>query len=130
MSLHGGPNALDTVVFDKIDAKDSVLFSPRELEALKKSDFSHALLTATLADGNNGFPGTVRTEVLFVTIEPSKTPTASASTQIELGAILIVYRARLAEPGKVTPINLTQVRPQNVRSRCELVLTVAIALGL
>jgi hypothetical protein len=113
VSLHGGPNALDTVIFDKIDAKDSLLFGPRELEALKTSDLSNTILTATMADGNNGFPGTLRIEVLFVTIEPSQPPVAPV--QAELGAILIVYRARLTEPGKITPVNLTHVRKHYCR---------------
>jgi hypothetical protein len=77
------------------------------LEALKTSDLSNTILTATMADGNNGFPGSLHVEVLFVTIDPYQPATPA---QIELGAILIVYRARLTEPGKITPVNLTQVR--------------------
>lgn len=109
VSLHGGPNALDTKIFEKIEQKDSTLFSPLELEALKKSDYSSAIFTFTEEDGFNGFPGALRYEVLFSVIDPPKTPAATNSTHVDLGAILIVYRARLTEPGKVTPINLTQV---------------------
>jgi hypothetical protein len=104
---------LDTVIFDKIDARDSLLFGPRELKALKTTDLSNTILTATMADGSNGFPGALRIEVLFVTIDPSQPPMTPA--QVELGAILIVYRARLTEPGKITPVNLTQVRKHYCR---------------
>ncbi|KIM33294.1 hypothetical protein M408DRAFT_61830, partial [Serendipita vermifera MAFF 305830] len=108
VSLHGGPNALDTVLFDTIDATKSMLFSAAELADLKKTDYSNALFATTMADGSNGFPGTLRVEVLFVLVEPTTTPAVEPSKYAELGSLVVVYRARLAETNQITPINLTQ----------------------
>lgn len=73
-------------------------------------DYSNALFTTTIPDGDKGFPGTLRVEVLFVVIDPAETPAVSPGKYAELGSLLIVYRARLTEPNRITPINLTQVR--------------------
>ncbi|PVF98019.1 galactose mutarotase-like protein, partial [Serendipita vermifera] len=109
VSLHGGPDTLDSLLFDQLKPEESTLFSPKELAALQTADFANAIFTATLGDGHNGFPGTLRVEVLFAVIDPPTGGEASAQKDyVELGSLLVVYRARLAEPGKVTPVNLTQ----------------------
>jgi hypothetical protein len=109
VSLHGGPNALDTVLFETIEAADSTLFSAAELRALKTTDYSNALFTTTVPDGSNGFPGTLRIEVLFAVIDPTTIPAVSPGKYADLGSALIVYRARLTDSGTITPINLSQV---------------------
>jgi aldose 1-epimerase len=109
--LHGGPDTLDAFKFDQLKPEESTLFSPKELAALQTADFANAIFTATLGDNHNGFPGTLRVEVLFAVIDPPAGADASPDKDyVELGSLLVVYRARLAEPGKVTPVNLTQVR--------------------
>lgn len=108
VSLHGGPNALDTVLFETLKAADSALFSAAELQDLKTTDYSNVLFTTTIPDGSNGFPGTLRIEVLFAVIEPTTTPAVSPGKYADLGSALIVYRARLTDSAKITPINLTQ----------------------
>ena len=100
---------MDTILFETIDRTKSTLFSAAELDELKAKDYSNALFTSTMADGANGFPGTLRIEVLFVVIDPAETPAVSPGKYAELGSLLIVYRARLTEPNQITPINLTQV---------------------
>lgn len=54
-------------------------------------------------DGEEGFPGTLRVEFL-VGLQ------AATGNAASLGSVVLVYRARLEEQGKVTPINMTQVR--------------------
>jgi aldose 1-epimerase len=106
--LHGGPSALDTVLFETIKPANSILFSAAELQALKLTDYSNALFTATTSDGSNGFPGTLRIEVLFALVNPFQMPAVAPGKYADLGSALIVYRARLMESGTITPINLTQ----------------------
>jgi aldose 1-epimerase len=108
VSLHGGPSALDTVLFETIKPANSILFNAAELHDLKLTDYSNALFTATTPDGSNGFPGTLRIEVLIALVNPFELPAVSPGKYADLGSALIVYRARLMESGTITPINLTQ----------------------
>ncbi|KAG8821415.1 hypothetical protein FRC17_009834 [Serendipita sp. 399] len=111
VSLHGGPNTLDAMLFESLKLPESKLFSETELRALHATDYAHQLFTATLADNHNGFPGTLRIEVLFTVINPEEIPVVSnpnVEKHVSLGSLLVVYRARILEPSKVTPVNLTQ----------------------
>jgi len=54
-------------------------------------------------DGEGGFPGEVKVEVL---VAIAKRP---GEENVAGGTVLIVYRAALMEGGVETPINLTQV---------------------
>lgn len=111
VSLHGGVNALDSLLFTQLKLQESTLFSEKELRRLHELDYSNALFTATLPHNSNGFPGTLRVEVLFALIDPATLPVVSnpdVPKHVDLGSVLVVYRARLAEPNIVTPINLTQ----------------------
>lgn len=131
MSLHGGPNALDNTEWTHIPTSSSKLFTPSELESLAKLERdrdalglpnklrelfrSSAIFTATSPNGHNGFPGTLYLEALFAILPRASTPDPSAP-DYQLGQILIAYRAKLLEPGIVSPVNLTQVCPD----RCSL----------
>ncbi|KAG9039486.1 hypothetical protein FS842_003150, partial [Serendipita sp. 407] len=111
VSLHGGPDTLDSMLFETLKLPESKLFSETELRALHATDYAHQLFTATLGDDHNGFPGTLRIEVLFTVINPEQLPSVSnpnLPAHVNLGSLLVVYRARILEPSKVTPINLTQ----------------------
>lgn len=131
VSLHGGPNALDTVLFEQIKPEASVLFGPAELAALKATEYSSTIFTATMPDGHNGYPGAVRVETLIALVDPAQVPEISAPQHVDLGSILIVYRARLAEPNQITPINLTQVSIfSNTSYFVRLMLGGLIALGI
>lgn len=59
-------------------------------------------------DGEEGYPGRLLVEALYALVPP-KGDQISREEQ-NLGCLVIVYRARLVDEGKVTPINLTQVR--------------------
>lgn len=63
----------------------------------------------TSPDGDQGFPGALLTEVLVGLIDPGQTSPSGAKGENNLGSILFVYRAKLLDENKVTPINLTQV---------------------
>ncbi len=76
----------------------------------------------TSPDGDQGYPGTLYVEVLLALTEPPAVPEpqspaggsrfSNRSTSQEerlLGSVIVVYRAKLLEEGKVTPVNLTQV---------------------
>ena len=126
MSLHGGPNTLDSIEWTLIPTTSSELFTPSELESLamleKDRDAlglpnklrelfrSSAIFTATSPDGHNGFPGKLHLEALFAVLPRASTPDPSAP-EYQLGQILIVYRAKLLNSGIVSPVNLTQVCP-------------------
>lgn len=124
MSLHGGPDALDSTEWTLIPTSSSKLFTRPEIESLAalESDRdglglpnklrelfrSSAIFTATSPNNHNGFPGTLYLEVLFAVLPRASTPDPSAP-EYQLGQVLIVYRAKLLEPGIVSPVNLTQV---------------------
>jgi aldose 1-epimerase len=107
VSLHGGPTGYDAVVWEKIGLKESKLFSKGELEHVSslneedESESSYALFTYTSPDGDQGFPGRLRVET-FLALVPGK------ATDNVMGSVVIFYRAKLEEEGKVTPVNLTQ----------------------
>lgn len=131
VSLHGGPNTLDSTEWTHIPTTSSKLFTPPELESLARLERdrdalglpnklrelfrSSAIFTATSPNGHNGFPGTLYLEALFAVLPRASTPDPSAP-DYQLGQVLIAYRAQLLEPGIVSPVNLTQVCPD----RCSL----------
>jgi len=131
VSLHGGPDTLDSTEWTHIPTSSSKLFTHPELESLatlerdrdalgipnklREPFRSSAIFTATSPNGHNGFPGTLYLEALFAVLPRAITPDPSAP-EYQLGQILVVYRAKLLEPGIVSPVNLTQVCPD----RCSL----------
>ena len=64
-------------------------------------------------DGEEGYPGRLLVEVLVGLLGPVGKQ-LDLESGVLLGSVVLVYRARLEEEGKVTPINLTQVRPSLV----------------
>ncbi|KAJ3548486.1 hypothetical protein NMY22_g1244 [Coprinellus aureogranulatus] len=99
VSLHGGPVGWDAVVWTKVD--EPSLFTKAETGKLKSLDpASYAIFRLTSPDGDQGYPGKVIAETLLALVNPE----ADGS----LGAVTIVYRAKLDDEATVTPINLTQ----------------------
>ncbi|KAF7324530.1 hypothetical protein MKEN_00493700 [Mycena kentingensis (nom. inval.)] len=105
VSLHGGPTGFDAVEWTKISAP--TLFTPKEIAHLPTDGSDHAFFRLVSADGDQGFPGTLVTEVLIALVAAEGSP-ATEGEEHDLGSVVIVYRAKLEEEGKVTPINLTQ----------------------
>ncbi|KAJ2917534.1 hypothetical protein MD484_g2872, partial [Candolleomyces efflorescens] len=115
VSLHGGPIGLDAVVWSI--AKDPSLFTEAELAKLKAADpASYAIFRYVSPDGDQGYPGKLTVETLIALVDA---PSADASVVDErsLGAVTIVYRAKLNDQATVTPVNLTQVKRFNRSSR-------------
>ena len=56
--------------------------------------------------GDQGFPGKLLVEVLVSLVDPKGPQTSQP--ELNLGAVVIVYRAKLLDEATVTPINLTQ----------------------
>lgn len=112
VSLHGGKDGFDEKFWEPIPFPpgpgDIQLFSDKELRTLAGEVATAALFKATSEDGEQGFPGRLRVEVLVGLAQPT---VAHGATKGEwnLGSIILVYRAKLIDNEKtVTPINLTQ----------------------
>ncbi|KAF5342062.1 hypothetical protein D9611_002072 [Ephemerocybe angulata] len=104
VSLHGGPIAFDAVVWTKIG--EPTLFTQAEVEKLKTLDPSaYAIFSLTSEDGDQGYPGKLVSETLIVLVSGAGVPT---SAEQALGAVTIVYRAKLEDKNTVTPVNITQ----------------------
>ena len=108
VSLHGGPNGFDNVDWEVIHPSQATLFNDEEKVTIATIP-SSAIFGYTSSDGDQGFPGTLRTEVLVGLLNPEQLNTAVPGSDLPLGSILFVYRAKLLDENKVTPINLTQV---------------------
>ncbi|KZT53530.1 galactose mutarotase-like protein [Calocera cornea HHB12733] len=110
VSLHGGPSGFDQRIWTRLPPSSSLNFSPRERARLAALDpDSLAIFSLTSPAGDQGFPGTLYTEVLFACLTFPRHP-IRPSGEIDLGQLAIVYRSRLA-PGQeplATPVNLTQ----------------------
>ena len=111
VSLHGGQTGWDSLVWTPlIDPSQVQLFTPEELQTIgtELTPPSGLVFTRTSEDGEEGFPGRVRVEVL-VALTPPKGNQVERKDATNLGAVILLYRAKLEEDNKVTPINLTQV---------------------
>ncbi|KAI0755969.1 galactose mutarotase-like protein [Irpex lacteus] len=109
VSLHGGVTGWDSVPWTPLlDPSQIQLFTPKELETIgaELQPPSAVVFTRTSEDGEEGFPGRVRVEVLVALAPPKGNQVEKEETN--LGAVVLLYRAKLEEEGKVTPINLTQ----------------------
>ncbi|PSR73726.1 hypothetical protein PHLCEN_2v10445 [Hermanssonia centrifuga] len=116
VSLHGGPIGFDSLPWTPIplpyfpSAQDEgdarpLLFTNAELETIQSELQTSVLFYRISEDGEQGFPGKLRVEALVGLVDPRGPATGE---EYPLGSVVIVYRARLEEEGKVTPINLTQ----------------------
>ena len=111
MSLHGGPSGFDYKEWTPLlDSNEASLFSKSEVETIMGTmPMGSAVVFKRISeDGEEGFPGRLLVEVLVGLVQPSGPQTQQES--LNLGSVVIVYRAKLLEEDKVTPINLTQVR--------------------
>ncbi|KAL7411415.1 galactose mutarotase-like domain-containing protein [Mrakia frigida] len=102
--LHSGPSGWDQRQWDLIKLSSSTLFTSSEKETIKTTlpAPQSQLFRLISKDGEGGFPGELKVEVLVAIV---KRP---GEEKVGGGTILIVYRAALAEGGVETPINLTQ----------------------
>jgi aldose 1-epimerase len=114
VSLHGGQIGFDEKVWEPVPVPPSAgeieLFSGKELDTIQSEVATATIFKCISEDGEQGYPGKLRVEVLISLLQPESSR-ASDSEESHLGSVLIIYRAKLLEEGKVTPINLTQVRP-------------------
>ena len=122
VSLHGGQVGFDEKFWEPIPIPPSAgeveLFSDTELRTIESEVATATIFKYISEDGEQGYPGRLRVEALIGLLQPEASR-SSGLGEFNLGSVLIVYRAKLLEEGKVTPINLTQVRPTllNVPSR-------------
>ena len=94
--------AWDAVTWTKVD--EPSLFTKAEVEKLKSLDpASYAVFRLTSPNGDQGYPGTLTAETVLALVKPGE--------DVSLGAVTIVYRAKLDDEATVTPVNLTQVMP-------------------
>lgn len=113
VSLHGGIQGWDSLFWEPLlDPSQIQLFTPDELETIgaEIQPPTGIVFARTSEDGEEGFPGKLRVEVLVALVPPKGNQVDLAESQgLSLGAVVLVYRARLEEDAKITPINLTQV---------------------
>lgn len=110
VSLHGGQKGWDSLVWTPLlDPSEIQLFTQDEINTLgaELQPPTGVVFTRTSEDGEEGYPGKLRVEVLVALVPPKGNQVERA--EVNLGAIVLLYRAKLEEDGKVTPINLTQV---------------------
>ncbi|KAH8092568.1 galactose mutarotase-like protein [Cristinia sonorae] len=112
VSLHGGRVGFDYVEWTPLlDPSESQLFTDAEKSHLNGSDGVVGVIFKRISeDGEEGYPGRLLVETLVSLVEPSGPQAESVKTgsELKLGSVVIVYRAKLLDEGKVTPINLTQ----------------------
>jgi len=111
VSLHGGIDGFDEKLWQPIlfppSPGDICLFSDKELGTLASQVATAALFKAISEDGEQGFPGRLRVEVLVGLTQPTAIRGAKKG-EWNLGSIILIYRAKLIDDKKtVTPINLT-----------------------
>lgn len=113
VSLHGGQVGFDEKLWESIPVPPSPgeveLFGDKELSTIASEVAAAAVFRYISEDGEQGYPGKLRVEALIGLLQPDS-PRPADSGELNLGSVLIIYRAKLLEEGKVTPINLTQVR--------------------
>ncbi|KAH9921180.1 galactose mutarotase-like protein [Epithele typhae] len=111
VSLHGGVKGFDQYPWEPlVDPSASELFTPAELATLQTRAPSSMIFKRISEDGEEGFPGTLLCETLVALAQPEGAPaqTADGTKEWNLGSVIVVYRAKLLDDGKVTPVNLTQ----------------------
>ncbi|KAI0073160.1 galactose mutarotase-like protein [Panus rudis PR-1116 ss-1] len=110
VSLHGGPTGFDSAFFEPVlDLSSVQLFTEEEKNTViaeKLNNGSGIVFRRVSEDGEAGYPGKLLVEVYVSLVEPRGNQVDRP--ELKLGSVVIVYRAKLLEPGKVTPINLTQ----------------------
>ncbi|EMD31497.1 hypothetical protein CERSUDRAFT_127368 [Gelatoporia subvermispora B] len=110
VSLHGGPEGFDARAWTPLpDIGAAQLFSDAEKQTIAARVPAAVVSVLESPDGDQGFPGALRVEVLVGLVPPNAPPAAGADKpEWLLGSVLLVYRARLIDADKVTPVNLTQ----------------------
>ncbi|EIW57180.1 galactose mutarotase-like protein [Trametes versicolor FP-101664 SS1] len=111
VSLHGGPKGFDQYPWEPlVDPSTAELFTPAELATIQTRLPTSIIFKRISEDGEEGYPGRLLIEVLVGLAQPEgpANPTADGKKEWNLGSVLIVYRAKLLDEKKVTPINLTQ----------------------
>lgn len=133
VSLHGGQVGFDEQPWESIPVPPNPgaveLFSDKELVTIASEVATATIFKYISEDGEQGYPGKLRVEALIGLLQPDLSHT-SDSGELSLGSVLIIYRAKLLEEGRVTPINLTQVSsafPDIVQSNK---LEIAVAHGI
>jgi aldose 1-epimerase len=110
--LHGGEDAYDQRTFTRLDiagkgGEAPSIFSAKELKKIAALPAAE-VWTHTSPSGDEGFPGTLRIEVLTALIGSSTPSSQDPQSEYPLGAVLIIYRAKLIDGTTPTPVNLTQ----------------------
>ncbi|KAJ3997065.1 galactose mutarotase-like domain-containing protein [Lentinula boryana] len=116
VSLHGGPVGFDSLCWTRLTPNTPpALFTEAELAHLPPLSVatSYGIFRLVSPDGDQGYPGTMSTEVLIALIPPVEQERkyvepgqVAPSAEWDLGSILYVYRAKVDKG--VTPVNLTQ----------------------
>ncbi|KAJ3784508.1 galactose mutarotase-like domain-containing protein [Lentinula aff. detonsa] len=116
VSLHGGPVGFDSLCWTRLTPDTPpALFTEAELAHLPPLSVatSYGIFRLVSPDGDQGYPGTMSTEVLIALIPPAEQERkyvepgqVASSAEWDLGSILYVYRAKVDKG--VTPVNLTQ----------------------
>lgn len=91
-----------------MDLSSVQLFTAKEKSEIeeKYNNGSGMVFSLISESGDQGFPGKLLVEVLVSLVEPKGPQTTQP--ELNLGAVVIVYRAKLLDEAVVTPINLTQ----------------------
>ena len=111
VSLHGGITGWDLQPWEPLpDPSAAQLFTPAEISRLQADAPTSIIFRRESPDGEEGYPGRLLVEVLVRLAQPQGKPTEDGKLW-KLGSVLLLYRAKLLDEGKVTPINVTQVRP-------------------
>ena len=113
MSLHGGVKGFDQYVWEPlVDPFASELFTPAELATIQTRVPTSIIFRRISEDGEEGYPGKLLVEALVGLAQPEGPPnqTPDGGKEWNLGSVVLVYRAKLLDEKKITPINLTQVR--------------------
>lgn len=111
--MHGGRVGFDALDWAPLlDPGESELFTDVEKQHLAGGEGVVGIIFRRISeDGEEGYPGRLLVEALVSLVEPSgpQVQNAQQGGELNLGSVVIVYRAKLLDEGKVTPINVTQV---------------------
>ncbi|PCH39334.1 galactose mutarotase-like protein [Wolfiporia cocos MD-104 SS10] len=117
VSLHGGLTGWDltpwTPVLDTAVEADPAarvtLFTAAELARVQAAipAGAYAFFVRESPDGEEGFPGRLRVEVLVALLDARGRADGARDGEWHLGSVLLVYRAKLLD-GAVTAVNMTQ----------------------